>query len=258
MLYFDTHCHLTSEHFKDDMEQVIADCLKAQVGMLAVAGSPADCQRCLDMAQKHDGIWAAVGTHPCSIGELDDAAWAEIERLAQSPHVRAVGETGLDYYWKDTDPEMQKHWFRKHCSLALETGKPVSIHARDSVEDVLALIKPFLDDGLKAIWHCFTAGKRLIGSSLDFAVKNGLYLAVGGLVTFEDQVPLRKHAALIPDHLLLLETDSPYLVPRPKASRRNTPAGVIRVAEELAALRGSTPEAIAALTTENARRLLEL
>lgn len=256
MLYFDTHCHLTSERFNDDLERVIADCREARVGMLTVAGSPDDCRRCVDLAQRHDGLWAAVGVHPCHIDQLDDHAWAGIERLARSPRVLAVGETGLDYYWRDTDPGMQKHWFLKHCALALETGKPVSIHARDSVPDMLDLVKPFLDDGLKAIWHCFTAGKRLIAQSLDFAVKNGLHLAVGGLVTFEDQKPLRQHAALIPDHLLLLETDSPYLAPRPKTSHRNTPAGVIRVAEELAVLRRSTPEAVAALTTENAARLL--
>jgi TatD DNase family protein len=140
--------------------------------------------------------------------------------------------------------------------LSLATGKPLSVHARDSVPDVLAMLEPHLKDGLKAIWHCFVAGKKDIGPALDFAIANRLCLAVGGLVTFEDQKPLREHVARIPDELLLLETDAPYLVPRPRTTDRNTPAGVIRVAEVLAGLRGVDAERIRAVTTANADALL--
>lgn len=256
--YFDTHCHLASERFAEDVDDVVADSLAAGVGMLTVAGDPASSYRSLELAERHPGVYAAVGVHPNDVAELTDEAWEEIVMLARSPRVKAIGETGLDYYWKDTPPEVQRKWFEKHIELSLATGKPLSVHARDSVRDVLDMLRPHLSGGLKAIWHCFVAGKKDIGPALEFAIENGLYLAVGGLVTFEDQKPLRAHAPLIPDELLLLETDAPYLAPRPKKTNRNTPTGVIRVAEVLAELRETAAEEIARTTTRNALRLLSI
>lgn len=256
--YFDTHCHLASDRFSDDADRVIAESLAAGVRMLTVAGDVASSRKSVELAERHDGVWAAVGVHPNDAGNLDGEGWREITELARAPSVAAIGETGLDYYWKDVPEDVQKKWFEKHIELALETGKPLSVHARDSVADVLAMLEPHLARGLKAVWHCFVAGKKHIGPALEFAVANRLYLAVGGLATFEDQKPLRNHAPLIPDDLLLLETDAPYLSPRPKTSNRNDPRGVIRVAKALAELRGVTPEEIARITTRNAELVLGL
>lgn len=256
--YFDTHCHLSSERFARDAEAVIERNLAAGVGMLAVAADMESSYRSLDLAERFPGVWASVGVHPNSCADLTEHGWDEIVNLARSPRVVAIGETGLDYYWKDTPHSVQRKWFERHIELARATGKVLSVHARDSVEDTLNVLKPHLDKGLKAIWHCFVAGKRDIAPSLAFAVENGLYLAVGGLVTFEDQKPLRGQAVNIPDDLLLLETDAPYLAPRPKVRERNEPDGVIRVAEVLAELRGATPEHIAEVTTRNAAALLNI
>ncbi len=253
--YIDTHCHLASERFESDVEQVIANSLAAGVGMLAVAADLESSRKSLDLAERHPGVLASAGIHPNDLAGLTPADWREIEGMARSPRVAAIGETGLDYYWKDTPPELQKEWFERHIELALASGKPLVVHARDSVPDVLAALEPHLARGLKAIWHCFVAGKKEIGPAREFAARRGLALAVGGLVTFEDQKPLRREAPLIPDDLLLLETDAPYLAPRPKKSDRNDPTGVVRVAEALAELRGTTPERIAAITTGNALRL---
>lgn len=254
--YVDTHCHLASERFRADVDQVAREALAEGVAILTVAGDVASSRESVAIARRHDGVLASVGVHPNDADTLDDAAWREIEDLARLPEVAAIGETGLDYYWKDVPRDVQRRWFQRHIELALATGKPLSVHARDSVQDVLTALEPHLAQGLKAIWHCFVAGKKDIGPALDFAVANRLYLAVGGLVTFEDQKPLRGHVHLIPDDLLLLETDAPYLSPRPKKSNRNVPTGVVRVAEVLAELRHTTPERIAAITTENARKLL--
>ena len=254
--YIDTHCHLDSEKFEKDSVEVARRSLAAGVRMLTVAGSVAGSYRCQLLAEECPGVRAAVGVHPNAAGDMDDVSWTEIEYLARHPRVLAIGETGLDYYWKDVDAEVQKEWFRRHIDLAVQLGKPLSIHARDSVQDVLSMLEPRFKDGLKAIWHCFVAGKKEIGPALDFAAANGLYLALGGLVTFEDQKPLREHTARIPDHLLLLETDAPYLIPRPKTMDRNEPSGVIRVAEVVAELRGTDPETIRDLTTRNAETVL--
>lgn len=254
--YVDTHCHLASERFRDDADQVASTSLAQGVAILTVAGDLASSRESVAIAQRHTGVLASVGVHPNDAGDVDEQDWREIENLARSPKVAAIGETGLDYYWRDTPRETQKKWFERHIELSLATGKPLSVHARDSVPDVLNMLKPHFTAGLKAIWHCFVASKKDIGPALDFAIENRLFLAVGGLVTFEDQKPLRDHAQRIPDDLLLLETDAPYLSPRPKKANRNEPIGVIRVAEVLAELRETTPENIAALTTRNAVNLL--
>lgn len=253
--YIDTHCHLASERFDGDAADVIRRCLASGVHMLTVAADAASSRRSVALAEENEGVWAAVGAHPNDVASLSETEWAEMERLARHARTAAIGETGLDYYWKDTPPDVQKIWFARHINLAMELDKPLVVHARDSVRDVLDMLRPHLSDGLKAVWHCFVASKKDIGPALDFAVANRLHLAVGGLVTYEDQKPLRAHIPLIPDDLLLLETDSPYLAPRPKKSRRNDPTGVIRVAEVLAELRGTTPENIAAITTRNAETL---
>lgn len=254
--YVDTHCHLVSKHFEKDAVEVARRSLAAGVRMLTVSADVADSYRSVLLAEECPGVRAGVGVHPTEAGGLDDVAWTEIEYLAGKPSVVAVGETGLDYYWKDCPPDVQKKWFVKHIELALALGKPLSVHARDSVQDTLSVLEPYFADGLKVIWHCFVAGKEEIGPALDFAVKYGVHLGIGGLVTFEDQKPLREHAVKIPDELLLLETDAPYLSPRPKKADRNEPVGVIRVAEVLGELRGVDAETIRETTTRNCDALL--
>lgn len=253
--YVDTHCHLSSDRFVDDADAVIRACLASGVQMLAVAADVPSSRLGVRLAEAHRGVLAAVGVHPNDAAPLSEADWAEIERLARHPLTAAIGETGLDYYWKDTPPEVQKMWFERHIELAMQLKKPLVVHARDSVRDVLDMLRPHLANGLKAVWHCFVASKKDIGPALDFAIANRLHLAVGGLATYEDQKPLRARVPLIPDDLLLLETDSPYLSPSPKKSLRNNPTGVIRVAEVVAELRGTTPDEIAAITTQNAVKL---
>lgn len=257
MNYIDTHCHLAMDRFDPDRDDIIAKCRAAGVATLAVGADLASSRRSLALAERHADILAGVGVHPCDADELDEEKWRELVRMARSPGAAAIGETGLDYYWKNVPHDVQMRWFERHIDLAIELAKPLSIHARDSVGDVLRTIEPRFADGLTAIWHCFTASKKEIGPALDFAVKHGLYLAVGGLVTFEDQKTLRQHAALIPDELLLLETDAPFLIPRPRTTDRNDPRGVIRVAEVLGEIRGQTSDHVAAVTTRNAAALLK-
>lgn len=254
--YVDTHCHLDSHHYEKDAVDVARRSIASRVRMLTMSVDVASSYRSVLLAEECPGVRAAVGTHPTMAASLDEVGWSEIEYLAASPRVVAIGETGLDYHWEDCPHDVQKEWFLKHIELSLTTGKPLSVHARESVADVLAMLEPRFQDGVKVIWHCFVAGKKDIGGALDFAAKHGMFMAVGGLVTFEDQKPLREQVKRIPEELLLLETDAPYLTPRPKKVERNEPAGVIRVAEVLGELRGVGAEDIRAATTRNADEVL--
>lgn len=254
--YVDTHCHLTAKRFEQDAVEVIRRSLAGGVRMVAVSTDVADSYVSLLLAEECPGVRAGVGVHPTMAGGLDEVGWSEIEYLARKERVVLIGETGLDYYWKDCPPDVQKKWFAKHIELALALGKPLSVHARESVGDALAMLEPHFAEGLRAIWHCFTAGRKEIRGALDFAVRHGVFLGIGGLVTFEDQKPLRECVADIPDELLVLETDAPYLAPRPKKADRNEPAGVIRVAEVLGELRGVDAETVRGVTTRNCDALL--
>ena len=258
LAFFDTHCHLASERYAGDLPDVIRSCREAGVTALAVGVDVESSRRNLELAAGHDCVLAAVGVHPTGVLELDREGWREISRLAGSPLAVAVGETGLDYYRKEAPPARQADWFDRHIELALAVGKPLLVHARDSIPDVVHRLTPHFASGLKALWHCFSAGKREIAAALEFAKAHGVGLALGGMVTFEDQKTLRRYVPIIPDELLFLETDAPYLSPRPKLSDRNEPARIVRTAEAVAELRGCSLEEIARLTSRNARRLFGL
>ncbi|MDR1535025.1 MAG: TatD family hydrolase [Planctomycetota bacterium] len=255
MFLVDTHCHLADERFAGDRREVIAAARAAGIGMLAVGVDLASSRFNLELAASHSGVLAAVGIHPTNAGGLNGDDWRRLRELAASPLASAIGETGLDHHWKNVPAGVQKLWFERHIELALAVKKPLLVHARDSIGEVLAMLEPCLASGLAVVWHCFSAGRGEIRAALDFSVAHGIRMAAGGLVTFEDRKSLRACLPGIPDELLLLETDAPYLPPRPRISSRNEPARLPRIAEAVAELRQRSPADIARLTTGNAEKL---
>ncbi len=255
--YFDTHCHLYCPHFDDDREGAITRAAGLNVSMLS-AGTCAESSRtCVELAGRFPNVYAAVGIHPNDADRLE-TEWDEIKKLCGTDKVIAIGETGLDYYHDHSDRGQQKKCFQAHIDLAQEKNLPLLLHARDSADDVLTMTEPFMRNGGKAVWHCFIAPKKKIESLLDRALEMGLYLGMTGLVTFDDQIPLHKAVKRIPDKHLLLDTDAPYLSPRPKTGGYNEPANCIRIAERLAEIRGVTLSDIARITTRNACSFLSL
>lgn len=258
--YIDTHAHLTRKEFDSDLAAAVKRAEEQQVETLTVATCLATSRACLDVAERFSSVYAAVGIHPTDVREAGEGDMAEIADLCKHEKVVAIGETGLDYYWDFSTPEEQKPYLEQHIELARTTGLPLLLHARQSEEDLLDALEPFMAAGGKAVWHCFVSSKKQIQARMERAVEMGLYLGLGGMITFEDQKPLRRIVPKIPDRHLLLETDCPFLAPRPRDERgkRNEPARVVRIAEELAALRGITLEDAARITTRNAREFLGL
>ncbi len=258
--FFDTHCHLTRHEFDADRSAVIRRADQAHVRMLCVGIDRETSQACLDLARTHDGVYAALGVHPNDIGSpgAEDLSW--IRDLAAHPKVIALGETGLDYYWKRTSPSEQKDALQAHLSLAEELHLPVVLHARQSEDDLLDTVTPFFKQGVEGVWHCFLSNKKEMARRLHRALDIGLYIGLGGMVTFPDQLPLQNIVPDIPDRRLLLETDAPFLAPHPRPgnSKRNEPARVVRVAERIAELRGVSLSDIARITSRNAERLFGL
>lgn len=257
---FDTHCHLQSERFAADREEVLA---RAGDMRLLVPGCDlASSRAAVALAERHPNVYAAVGVHPS-----DCAGWAGPGGLrellagaapAAREKIRAIGETGLDFHWPEPGREAQERVFRDHLALAEEFSLPVVLHARDSAAAVLDLVEPFVRRGGRAVWHCYSGPKKELPALTARAVEMGLWLGVGGMITYEEQGRLREELLKVPDKHLLLDSDSPYLVPRPRASERNEPALCKQTAEALARLRGVSLADVARITTRNACDFLGL
>lgn len=244
----DTHCHLQSEKFEGDREDVIARTLEA-VEWTVVIGDDLPSSRAA-VALTRERIYATVGLHPYYAADCDAVALDELRTLAANPRVKALGEIGLDYFNEYAPRDVQAQAFRMQLELAVELGLPVVIHNRESDADALAMLKEFAPQLAGCVMHCF-------GSDAAFAeacCAEGFYVSFAGNVTFPKAQKLRDAAMVVPMELLLVETDAPYLAPIPDRGKRCEPGHVVRTAEFLAELRGVAREEFFRVTTENAAR----
>ena len=237
----DSHCHLADEAFIADLGAVIDRAREAglvyAVCILA-AGDKAEADRATGAAALWSGLRTSVGVHPHKAGDFigreDDAAALVKSELAADPLARAIGEIGLDYHYDFAPKETQQRVFRAQIQLAQALGLPVVIHTREAEEDTLAILREESRGTLRGVLHCFTGTERLAEEALAL----GLHISFAGIVTFPKATMLRWIAPMVPADRLLCETDSPHLAPTPYRGKRNEPAWVARVVEELAMLRG--------------------
>ncbi|WP_074954853.1 TatD family hydrolase [Alicyclobacillus macrosporangiidus] len=250
-MLFDTHCHLFDERFQDDLDEVVARARTAGVRHFVVPGVDVETSRAaIALAERYDGVYAAVGVHPESLAEYRPEMLDDIRRLAAHPKVVAIGEIGLDYYWDVAPREVQKQVFQAQMDLARELGLPVVVHNRDATEDVVRILETGAA-GVTGVMHCFTGDLETAMR----CVRCGFLISYGGPLTFKNAEGVRQAAAGVPLDALVVETDSPYLSPHPFRGKRNEPERVRLVAEKLAEIRGLPLEELAAITTQNALRL---
>lgn len=251
----DTHCHLDFEHFDTDRDAVLARAAEAGVGRIVIPATDlATSRRALALAERQPraapALRVAVGVHPTSTGDFGADTLAELRELLQHPQVDALGEIGIDLYWKTVTFEKQVEAFRAQLALAAEAGRPVIIHDRDAHGQVIAVLR---DQAPPAgvVLHSFSGDAGMAEAALEA----GYYLGVDGPLTYKKNDALRAIFAAAPLERILVETDAPYLTPQPRRGQRNEPAFVRFVAERLAEVRGMSYEAVAAATTANAARL---
>ncbi|GHV19632.1 radical SAM protein [Planctomycetales bacterium] len=255
--FFDSHCHLQDERFDADRDAVVERA--GAMRMLVVGSDLPSSRRGAELTLQYKNIYAAVGVHPTETETFGDADLAALKELAaEFPRVVAVGETGLDYHHEPFDAATQRRAFLAHLALARELNLPVVLHARDAAAEVLDLVAPFMQSGGRAVWHCYSAPKKQLPALTARALSLNLYLGISAMITYEEQRALREQIKQIPDRHLLLDTDSPYLLPRPRVADRNEPANCRRLAEALAEIRGVTVADIARITTRNAEEFLGL
>lgn len=245
-MYFDSHCHLTDRRLVDDVEAVVRRARAAGVtAMVTIASDEEDALEAIRIAGDMD-LHCTAGIHPHE-ARRPAVAFDRVREAVRDGRVVAVGETGLDYHYDHSPRRAQRESFARHLALATETGLPVVVHSRAADDDTVAMIRE-AEGSVVGVLHCFSGDTTLFDAGLGA----GWYISFSGMVTFAsfDRQDL---VAATPDDRLLIETDAPYLAPVPHRRLRNEPAHVVEVARAVAGQRGQTLDAIARLTTRNAR-----
>jgi len=246
---FDSHCHVNFPHYSEDRDAMFERMAESGVeGCVVVAVELEHVPELRALAEARDNVWFSVGVHPNH--EVEKAPTVdELCQLADHPRCVAIGETGMDFF-REHVPEIQEARFRTHIRAAKAINKPVIVHDRDADAACLRILK---DEGIAAcggIMHCFSSDWDTASQAIDL----GMSISFSGNVTFKRNDALRAVATKVPDDMLMVETDSPYLAPVPHRGRRNEPAYVRCVAECIAEARGVTLAELAQLTTQNTRR----
>ena len=249
----DSHCHINDELYKENPTEYVKEAEKAGVFQFLVVGfDEKSSELALDIANKNESCFAAVGIHPSDAKKVQPGDLDKIKELAKANKVIAIGEIGLDYYWDKEEEvkEQQKEYFKEQIKIANELNLPISIHCRDAIEDCLQILKenPVKRGG---IMHCY-AGSLEISSQF---IKLGFLLGFGGTVTFKNSVRPKEVAANVPSTSYVLETDAPYLTPHPFRGKENHSKYLYLVRDQIAELRGITPEQVEKETNENFKRV---
>ncbi len=259
--FVDTHCHINSKQYDDDLPKVITSCKKAGIKKMIVPGFDMfTSAKAVLISQQYPGLcFATIGIHPYHANKFTDLydVKLEMKKMLNKYQITAIGEVGLDYHlYKNEDATgkktQQQELLKLEIELALEHSLPLILHCRDAWDDYIDILSSYSKSDLRGVSHCFEGGKVYLKKVLDL----GLYIGFNGMITFNDRLPdLAKETPL---DRILLETDSPFLTPVPYRGQRNSPKNVRLVAKEIAHLKNTSLEAIASETLANANALFRL
>ena len=253
-MFVDSHCHLDFPELSAELPQLL-DAMRqnAVTHALCIAVEMPAWPQVHALAAAHANLYASVGVHPDYV-DTPEPSVALLVGKAQERKIVAIGETGLDYYRLEGDLEWQRERFRTHIRAARKAGRPLVIHTRAAAVDTLAIMREERAGDCGGVMHCFTETWDVAAAALDL----GFHISFSGIVTFKNAVELKEVARRVPLERMLIETDSPYLAPVPYRGKRNQPAWVRHVAEEIARLRGVPVEIVADATSANFFRLFKI
>lgn len=252
MRLIDTHAHLDFKDYDQDLAEVFKRAKAVGVEKIVNIGADLESsKRAVELAEKYDFLYAAVGIHPHEADKLNKKALIELKNLAASKKVKAIGECGLDFYYDNSPREIQKTAFKKELKLALELDLPVVIHSREAAKETFDILDQTADFGSNLIFHCYAYG----ADEIDEIIKRDYYVAFGGLITFKNTEGIKKALEKTPLNRILFETDAPYLTPHPHRGKRNEPAYLEYILKKAAEIKGLNIDQLAKLSTENAERV---
>ncbi len=252
-MFIDSHAHYNASAFAEDRDAILRALPQNGVEAVINIGDSLEASRtCLSMAETYPFLYAAVGVHPENAGEITEEGLLELEEMAKAEKAVAIGEIGLDYYYDDVPRRVQKEAFRAQLRLARRLGKPVVIHDRDAHGDCLSILQE--EDIHLGVMHCFSGSVEFMRE----IVRQGLYIALGGVVTYKNARHTVDVAREVPMDRLLLETDCAYLAPVPHRGKRNSSLYLVHTAEKIAEIRGVPVSYIAEQTKINTRTLFHI
>lgn len=253
-MLFDTHAHYYDKRFDADRDKLLSSMKENNVGYIINAGCDVETtRRCIALAERYDFMYATAGIHPNYASDMNDRNIDVIRMLAKHPRVKAIGEIGLDYFYEYASREAQKETFAKQIDIARVLNLPFVIHCRDACKDVLDILRSEYKGG-GALMHCFSESVETARIVLNM----GLTIAIGGTVTFKNNVRTVEAVKFIPLENMVIETDCPYLSPTPHRGERNSSLNIHYVAEKIAQIKGVSPALVEEITTENAKRFFNI
>ena len=254
MELFDSHAHYNDEKFQEDREKVLSQIYKSGVTKIVNAGYNLESSKqAIEIANKHEFIYATVGISPNDIEDYKDEHLKEIAKLAQNKKVVAIGEIGLDYYWNKENKDLQKEIFISQIEIANKLNLPIVIHTREAIYDTLEILKNN-SCNKKGVFHCCPFNVDLVREGL----KLGFYISFAGPTTFKNSKNASEIINMVPLDKMLIETDSPYLSPEPLRGKRNDSRNVIYIAQKIAETRQISIEEVAKETYKNAKKIFGL
>ena len=249
---FDSHAHYNDEQFDIDRDALLASLPEA--GIVGILNCGTDVESSIvsiEMAEKYPFVYAACGYHPESALEFNEERLSEIEKMLSHGKCVAVGEIGLEYHYDFVPKDVQKYVFEKHLELAVKYDMPVIVHDREAHADTLELLKKY---NPKGVLHCYSGSVEMAKEIL----KMGMYIGLGGAVTFKNAIKPVEVAEMIPLDRLLLETDCPYMAPVPMRGKRNNSAYISYVAEKIAEIKNIPAQDLLDITSENTINLFNI
>ncbi|MDW5313642.1 TatD family hydrolase [Rhizobium sp. PL01] len=252
-MLIDTHCHLDFPDFDAERDAIIERARSAGVAqMITISTRVKKFDTILAIAENYANVFCSVGTHPHNADEELDIETDDLVRLSAHPKVVAIGEAGLDYFYDNAPRDAQAIGLRRHIAAARQTQLPLVIHSRSADDDMAAILTEETGKGaFPFLLHCFSSGPDLAKVGVDL----GGYISFSGILTFPKSEELREIAKTVPHDRMIVETDAPYLAPKPFRGKRNEPAYVTHTAQVLAETIGVSTDEIAAITTDNAFRV---
>ena len=253
-MLFDTHAHYDSRKFDADRDEVLSALPGQGVELVVNPGCDLESSRkAVALAERYSFVYAAVGVHPEDCADWQDGHLDKLRALAAHPKVVAIGEIGLDYYWKENPPrEFQQRVFRAQLALGLELGLPVIVHDREAHGDCMDIVREF--PGVHGVFHCFSGSAEMAKE----LVRLGWMISFTGVLTYPNARKAAEAAQAIPLDRIMIETDSPYMAPVPHRGKRNHSGYVAHICERLAELKGISAEECARVTMENGRQFFQI
>lgn len=252
---FDTHAHYDDEAFDEDRDTLLSSLPEQGVAKVVnVGASLASCRKTMELMDKYDFVYGAIGVHPSETAELNEENFEWLKEACGHEKCVALGEIGLDYYWNEPEAAIQKEWFVRQMDLARELNLPMVIHSRDAAKDTVDMMTAAKAGEIGGVIHCYSYTKETARSFLDM----GFYFGIGGVLTFNNAKKLKEAVEYIPMDRIVLETDCPYLAPVPYRGKRNCSLYIAHVIEDMAQIKGITEEEVRKQAWNNAHALYRM